>query len=473
LSRRSLSLYAVFAGAFLVYFLWFTADGLNSWFSDDDILNIHYYWSRPWSTLVKANLVFFSGSPRPLGGLYDMGIFAIWGLHPLPYRVGALALVLANLLLLFLIVRELSDSIEAALLSLFLTGMNESFVSIYYDTGMIYDTLAFSFYFGMLLWYVRIRKRGEAIGIPRTIALLALYACALNGKEIAVSLPVALLIFEILWNPPSRFRFDGMLRWIAGPARIVWLTGLMTVAYLVGLVNGPDSVAHVGAYQPHPSWHLYLQTSADYLRQLTLNVVRPKPSGMAGILLGTLVVAAVFRRKHLIFASLMAMVAILPLAFIPVRGGFAFYIPSLFWSLWFAGSLVAVREALMHLCRANNVAEVCTKSALLVALAAYSVTLNARAFHYVLPIVHDVQNRNRVYNDELHRALPSVAPGTAILIENDPSSFPWMIPFLTQLSYNDHTLDVQPLPVVQASGGDVSKFPVRLDLSSGHIYAIK
>src|ERR1017187_6470427 len=117
--------FATLAALFFLYFLRYTAGGLTSWFSDDDFMNMHYYWSRPWTTLLKGNVLFFSGEPRPLGGLYYMAIHWIWGLNPLPYRVGALILISLNLLLLFLVVRELSGSLEAAGLSLIVTGLNE------------------------------------------------------------------------------------------------------------------------------------------------------------------------------------------------------------------------------------------------------------------------------------------------------------------------------------------------------------
>src|SRR5882757_1569599 len=116
----------VVVGSFVVYFLTFTVHGLKSWFSDDDFMNLHYYWAKPGIELFKANLFFFSGRPRPLGGLYYVAMHSMWGLNALPYRIGAFALIAANVVLLFLVVRELSDSAEAACISLVITGLNAS-----------------------------------------------------------------------------------------------------------------------------------------------------------------------------------------------------------------------------------------------------------------------------------------------------------------------------------------------------------
>jgi hypothetical protein len=102
--------FSTLAGVFYLYFLQYTAGGLKVWFSKDDLMNLHWSWSRPMAELLKQNVFFFTGQ-RPLGEIYYAGIHWIWGFNPLPYRVGALILVTLNLVLLFLVVRELSGSL--------------------------------------------------------------------------------------------------------------------------------------------------------------------------------------------------------------------------------------------------------------------------------------------------------------------------------------------------------------------------
>jgi len=468
--------FCTLAGLFFLYFLKYTAGGLASWFSDDDLMNMHYYWSQPWTALLKANVFFFMGEPRPLGGVYYIGIHWIWGFNPLPLRVGALVLVSINLVLLFLVVQELSGSIEVASVSLILTGLNESFISLYYDTGMIYDVLAFFCYYGTLYYYLRIRRLGRLPALRHVILLMVFCVCSLSAKEIAVSLPIALLLYELLWHPPAGFRAEDLKRWILGPAEVGLLSGALTLAYIVGLAVGPNSPMRIEAYRPRPSVSLYLERSAYYLRLLSLDVFRPRSSGMLGILVAILAISCLLRKRHLVFASLMATISVLPLAFIPIRGGFAFYVPSLYWSLWAAGTLVAARGLTMQLLtwsvsRLAGPVRLGSQVALLLALAVYVSRLNAKAFRSVLPIAQTSQDRNRRYDQEIHRCLPRIPRGAKVLILDDPwTNLPFEAAFLIRLSYDDPTIVAVSPRVLRSFGGDSDpkKFDVVLDFVDGH-----
>jgi hypothetical protein len=480
LLRRAV--FATLAGMFYLYFLKYTAGGLASWFSRDDLMNLYFSWSRPWTELLKANVFFFTGQ-RPLGGIYYAGIHWIWGFNPLPYRVGALILVSINLVLLFLVVRELSRSIEVACISLLLTGLNASFFSLYYDTGMIYDVLAFFCYCGAFCSYLRIRRAGRIPSSGETVLILLVYVASLNAKEIAVSLPFGLLLYEFLWHPPAEFRPPDLKRWLLGPARAALLGGALTLVYVVGVIVGPHNLMAFETYRPAPSVSLYLERNAWYLRELSLGVFRPRPSGMLGILAGTLVIACLLRRKHLIFASLMAMVSVLPLAFIPARNGFAFYVPSLFWSLWAAGTMVAVQGLIVKLLtwlasrlglRRRGLAGsllLASQIVLPLALFAYVAPLNAKAFEPVLPIYRAASFSYSRYNQEIHRCLPRIPHGAKVLILNDPwPDLGFEAGFLIDLSYDDPTIFVRTLGVARSVGDDTDpkKWDFLLDFADDH-----
>ena len=86
-------------GVGLTLFAWYLLlirGGLRSGFSADDLMNLHYYWSRSWTALFKANLFFWSSYYRPAGGLYYRPIYALWGLTPLPFHAAALVLLSLN-----------------------------------------------------------------------------------------------------------------------------------------------------------------------------------------------------------------------------------------------------------------------------------------------------------------------------------------------------------------------------------------
>ena len=131
--------------ALLAWFVYLVRGGLASWFDTDDLMNMSIYWVQPWSALLKANLAFWSSFYRPAGGLFYRPIYALWGFHPLPFRIAVLVLLAVNFGLLALVVWQLTGSRWAALVALLLVGINPSFASVYFNTGTIYDILAYTF----------------------------------------------------------------------------------------------------------------------------------------------------------------------------------------------------------------------------------------------------------------------------------------------------------------------------------------
>ena len=124
-------LLAVVAGVLLfAWFLFLVSGGLRCWFDADDLMNMCYYWTKPWSALLKANLAFWSSYYRPAGGLFYRSIYALWGFHPLPFRIAVLALLPVDFALLALVVWQFTESYWAVLIALLLLGVNPTFVGI-------------------------------------------------------------------------------------------------------------------------------------------------------------------------------------------------------------------------------------------------------------------------------------------------------------------------------------------------------
>ena len=146
------------------WFVFLVRGGLASWFDNDDLMNLHYYWSRPWSALLKGNLEFWSSYYRPAGGLFYRAILALWGFHPLPFRIAVMALLSVNFALLAIVVWQITGSRWGVLIALLLVGINPSFAAAYFNTGTIYDILAYAFFWSGFAVYVRLRRRGHPLG---------------------------------------------------------------------------------------------------------------------------------------------------------------------------------------------------------------------------------------------------------------------------------------------------------------------
>src|SRR5580693_805579 len=182
-------------------------------------MNLHYYWSRSWTALFQANLFFWSSYYRPGGGLFYRPIYALWGLRPLPFHAAALVLLSLNFGLLALVVRQLTASRWAALMALLAFGMNPAFSGAYFDTGPIYDVLAYALVWGAFAWYVTMRQAGCMPGAGKLALLLCLLAAALDAKEISVTLPVAVALYELVWHPPAAWTFPELRRWVCHEGR--------------------------------------------------------------------------------------------------------------------------------------------------------------------------------------------------------------------------------------------------------------
>ena len=94
---------------------------------------------------------------------------------------------------------------------------------------------------------------------------------------------------------------------------------IFDVAYILGKRYGPESLWNVGAYHPHYSVAAYFQSLAHYLKDLIYRPVNITAWGMAGLLAIMALLAAISRRRCLIWGLGFILAGVLPLAFIDVR----------------------------------------------------------------------------------------------------------------------------------------------------------
>jgi len=430
-------------GAGLALFAWFlylVRPGLASWFDADDLMNIHIYWSRPWSALIKANLAFWSSFYRPGGGLFYKPIYAFWGFHPLPYRIVVLVLLCVNFFLLALVVRQLTGSRWCALMALLLVGINPTFASIYFDTGNIYDILAYLFVWPAFLLYVRCRAAGHLPGWRLSAGLLCLFVLALDCKEISVVLPVAVGLYELFWHPPASWRLAVLWRWVRREGRFAAIGAVLDVVFVAGKRYGPDSLWTKDAYQPHYSGAAYLKSLAHYLQMLIHEPVNITPLGIAAILVAMLIFAAIIRRPSLLWGVAFVLTGVLPLAFIYERGGFAYLVPSVGWAVYVTSLLDWLLEkAAGRRIGLRRAAEALVLVALFGVLAPWQrkwIFMSAHA-------AHEIQGCFLSYTDQIRALIPDPRRGARIMLLSDADHRDdWDTYFLVFLIYNDPTLTV-------------------------------
>src|ERR1051325_1751675 len=84
-------------------------DGLAGYFTPDDMMNLYLAWAATPLALFHQD--------RPLGQAVYKVVFAVAGLHPLPFRLLAFSILLANLVLLYKFCLRLSSSREVAVIA--------------------------------------------------------------------------------------------------------------------------------------------------------------------------------------------------------------------------------------------------------------------------------------------------------------------------------------------------------------------
>jgi hypothetical protein len=237
--------------AFLtVYFLVFNWGSLRVHFALDDLGNIdHYYEYSPWQ-MVLSNFLPWRGDYRPLGGLFYIPIYHFAGLNPVPYQAVLLAIVLANVYFAYRLVRLLGGGELAAGLVALVCCYHGGVANLYYNAAFVYDAMCCCLYLAALAYYVRIRNRGQLPGAWQTVVFLLLFLAALDAKEMAVSVPVMVLVYEWIYHRPEKWSRASLLAWVRGPARVSLIAAALTLVDIYPKVAGSTAMVTAEGYRP-------------------------------------------------------------------------------------------------------------------------------------------------------------------------------------------------------------------------------
>ena len=454
MSRGSVTgkLLDVFGPAFCIcYFLSLAGDGLIAFFTGDDLLNLAYlhgYFHIPLVEIFQQSVAVVTAGYRPVGGLFYRLLYSVFGFDPFPFRVAAFILMSANLLLAYNLLRILAGSREAALVATFLLSYNVSFLDLYQSTGTIYDILCFGFFVASFRLYLGARREPGRFGIIKITYVLILYSCALGSKEIAVSFPIALILYEVFYHP-NQFRRRVVLAGLLQP-HFLLIGGLaiVTVFYsAVKLMSANPLSGHAG-YTPDPSFGQFAIALNHYLSRW-LYWPSLGETGTLALVSAAGVIAFGARAKELMFGICFLLVALLPIAFILPRGGFAFYLPALGCVL-FLGSAVArmlrrvfrLAESVAGLRSHHNIKLMALRGVPLLGLVLVLTPIHRTAAgkaptafysEYSRQIISDLQS--------MHSTFPDRA---VLYFEDDP--YPELhntLLFLIQLAYNNPTIRVE------------------------------
>jgi hypothetical protein len=445
---------AIIVASFL---LWFARSGLTIYLTNDDVANMHDAWQKPMARIIQENFSVWSSGYRPLGALVYRLLFGWAGLHAAPYRILCYILMLLNCLLMYRVAARMATR-EVGWLVALLACYNAGFEDLYFNGGTIYDILCFTFYFLALDFYVRIRKNGLYLTPGGLVAFLLLYLCALNSKEMAVTLPPVLLGCELIFGKDWLPRTPEVRRaWIARWMPIA-LSGLMTIAFVFGRFSNSSPLTGNDGYRVHLGMQTYLSALAHYIGVLVSlpGLMGVRFAALLLVLLATIGLLA--RERSMIFALFFLMVAPLPVIFVALRGGYVMYIPAFGIALYLACLLVKIREALWTLLRWN------TANPILPAATFLLCTLALIRVHgsHPLPVFHsqDFWVKNAV--EQVAKAHLNIHEGSRILFLDDPIDKDQGMALISivRLYYRTHDVTVD----------RVKSMPVKLDQAAMDSY---
>ncbi|HLH41306.1 MAG TPA: hypothetical protein VKX39_19320 [Bryobacteraceae bacterium] len=316
------------AAAITAYFLSFAIPALRAGFAPDDPMNAGEYWLRGFWRSAADIVTFWTTAYRPLGAMFYLPIYHFFGFTPLPFRIGALALIAGNIFLTYRVALMLVESRAAAALAAMLATAHASMLAIYYNTSMIYDILAYFFVALMLFLYLRFRRQGE-LSIPRAALVVCAFIAALDSKELAVVASLWVLAYELLFERPWRLRVPLLLCAISG-------------VYTAGKFLGPNPLAKQEGYRLDLSLHRYLLNNRLYWNDLFYSHWFVTSRRLVFCWLALTALCWIARRLELWWCWVLVTTATLGISFtVQPRGQSGLYLALFAWTMM-AASLFAI-----------------------------------------------------------------------------------------------------------------------------------
>jgi hypothetical protein len=407
------------------YFFLVSWDSLKAPFAPDDMMNLWAYWHpSPWRLLV-SQFMLWHGYSRPMGGLFYVPIFLASGLNPAPYHAVLLLLLLAGAYLMYRFARVLGSGELPAAMAALIACYHGGLSNLYYNSAFVFDALCGVFYFAAFVYYARIRSSGHLLSRGQTVAFLGIYLCALNSKEMAVTMPAVLLAYEWLYYAPPPWPWKALAKWLRGPGSVVCWSAAMNLIFIYGNRFGPNGLMKTSAYRPVFSRERVVDFQGGYIGDIFYHL--PRFEWLATLLIWLVVTYFVWRRKRplLRFCWFYVLLTPLPIEFLEERDRACLYVCLAGWAVlaatlftdWLpSATRVVAAEPLFRRLGPRRV------RALLAAAGMVVLALGSWRFKQteVAPAIPLVGGPTTQVLAEFRRMNPRVRPGAEVVFLDDP-----------------------------------------------------
>lgn len=324
---------AICVAVLIAYFVHFALPARHGGFREDEMLNLWGYWYLGPAQSLFDLAKFWTPYYRPGGVLYYLPLYHFFGLNPFPYRIVQISILALSIPIAYWLALLLASFRSVAFLAVLAFCYHPYVANLVFVGAFIYDVLCGLFYLAALTYYVHIREKGAYLRPLQLVPFLVLYICALNSKEMAVSLPVIVLIYELLKS--SRWTsWKAFLSWISRDAVPAFIGGAITAVYVYSKIGGTASTRLSDSYRPIYSWHNFVTSNARFVGELLYNPETITPTALLLLWAGVFIYAFLRRDRMLRLMAFWIVIVPLPIAFIlPIRGGGCLCLLLFGWSM--------------------------------------------------------------------------------------------------------------------------------------------
>ena len=449
--------------------------GLTVSFTGDDVMNM--YWSREAkiSRLLFANLTPFTTEYRPLGALLYRTMYECFGLWSTPFRFLSYAILLGNLALCYSFARTLTGSREIASLTAIVAAFHSRMFDLYLNNGTIYDLLSGGLYLAVLAYYTNARRHDRTLSLRQWTWVIVMNVAALNSKETAATIPIAILSYELIlrWRTSPRVVKKHVLGGIAV------LTAITAAATVARFRSGSRLINNDG-YRLQVSLKQFLATTAKFLDSLFhLRDDAVTPVIAALIILSIVLGAILVRSRTAAFLAVLIWLTPLPVNFIAARELYAAYISVFMWAILFSLIIVRLRNWLYRVLWRRPVLAGGTLEPERVFLAAGVMIFLAGVNLIDRPVPWSdgwcPGSKICVFQQQIQSVNPPISGSDSILLLSDNfEEDAWTPILLCRLLYRnlDMVVDRASFMPQQASSAQLTKYTTVLKYQSGHFVRI-
>jgi len=422
-------------------------------------MNIYRVWDPPLWKVGLAQLMFWSDFSRPMSAIYYLPLFHFAKFYQAPYAAVRLVLLLVNAAIFYSLAKSLSRSWWIATLATLPVAYHAGLAFLVYSGAFIYDILCGSFYFAAFLYYVRMRDRGP-LRSPHLAVFLALYICALDSKEMAVTLPVLVLAYELFFKGRNA-KFVPVL-----------IAAVITAIYIYG-----KTLTDMEAYRPVFTWTRFAESTIRYLNSIfyTNWFTIQRILLLWGVLLyiGLRQWRLPLPDPRWLFLWVWVVVTPLPITFLPLRGGPMLYVVLPGWAMLAA---LICRSLARHISRDIVLKGIPRRAIMLVVLAGCLTAYVSKTRHRdrvgkEADLAIGANTRELV--NELREINIRPAAGSRILFLNDPFPEWWTTFFAAALLWEDPTLEIYLQNQVHLKPEDIAHMDYIVDFVDKHFIVRK